>query len=105
MGNSSGKHDSGVTTRAKAITGGAQKGKASLPKLPPNTVKASPDDYAFLEVSDPACCGHREGVGMFRTAPMGWPMLCRVLWPSCSSSTGLTPRYSGSWSLRCLSET
>lgn len=55
MGNSAGKHDSGVTTRAKAITGGAQKGKASLPKLPPNTVKASPEDYAFLEVSDPGC--------------------------------------------------
>ncbi len=54
MGNTGGKQDSGVTTRAKAITGGGagQKGKAALPKLPANAVKASPEDYAFLEVGD-----------------------------------------------------
>jgi len=50
MGNT-GTKDAGVAGRSKAITGGGtgQKGKASLPKLPANAVKSSPDDYAFLE--------------------------------------------------------
>ncbi len=39
-----------MTGRAKAITGGATKGKATLPKLPANTAKASPEDYALIEV-------------------------------------------------------
>lgn len=50
MGNT-GTKEAGVAGRSKAITGGGtgQKGKASLPKLPPNAVKANPDDYPFLE--------------------------------------------------------
>ncbi len=56
MGNSGGKqaNDVGVAARNAAITGGgAQKGKAALPKLPQGTAKSNPDDYAFLEVSPP----------------------------------------------------
>ncbi|GFR45931.1 hypothetical protein Agub_g7393 [Astrephomene gubernaculifera] len=49
MGNSQGKGDVATTSRAKAITGGAVKGKATLPKLPPNAVKSQPEDYAFIE--------------------------------------------------------
>ncbi|KXZ52398.1 hypothetical protein GPECTOR_9g442 [Gonium pectorale] len=49
MGNSQGKGDVATTGRAKAITGGAVKGKATLPKLPPNAVKAQPEDYSFIE--------------------------------------------------------
>lgn len=57
MGNT-GTKEAGVAGRSKAITGGGtgQKGKASLPKLPPNAVKANPDDYPFLEVGVACCC-------------------------------------------------
>lgn len=52
MGNSQGKGDVATTGRAIAITGGTVvKGKATLPKLPPNAVKAQPEDYSFVEVS------------------------------------------------------
>ncbi|EFJ48149.1 hypothetical protein VOLCADRAFT_81219 [Volvox carteri f. nagariensis] len=49
MGNSQGKGDVATTGRAIAITGGAVKGKATLPKLPANAVKAQPEDYSFIE--------------------------------------------------------
>eukprot|EP00198_Chlamydomonas_reinhardtii_P008550 XP_001697887.1 cyclic nucleotide dependent protein kinase [Chlamydomonas reinhardtii] len=49
MGNTQGKGDGAMTGRAKAITGGAVKGKATLPKLPTNAVKSQPEDYAFIE--------------------------------------------------------
>lgn len=37
--------------RVKAITGGAVKGKATLPKLPANALKAQAEDVEFIEVS------------------------------------------------------
>ncbi|GIL55372.1 hypothetical protein Vafri_10921 [Volvox africanus] len=49
MGNLQGKGDVATTGRAIAITGGAVKGKATLPKLPPNAAKAQPEDYSFIE--------------------------------------------------------
>ncbi|KAL6746691.1 kinase-like domain-containing protein [Haematococcus lacustris] len=50
MGNAGTKQTDAGVTRQTAITGGGvQKGKAGLPKLPPNTQKASADDYSFLE--------------------------------------------------------
>ncbi|KAG2493728.1 hypothetical protein HYH03_007951 [Edaphochlamys debaryana] len=49
MGNTQGKGDAAMMGRAKAITGGAVKGKATLPKLPANAVKTAPEDYAFIE--------------------------------------------------------
>ncbi|GFH25548.1 uncharacterized protein HaLaN_23529 [Haematococcus lacustris] len=50
MGNAGTKQTDAGVTRQTAITGGGvQKGKAGLPKLPPNTHKASADDYSFLE--------------------------------------------------------
>ncbi|GIL88393.1 hypothetical protein Vretimale_15023 [Volvox reticuliferus] len=49
MGNVQGKGDVATTGRAIAITGGAVKGKATLPKLPPNAVKAQQEDYSFIE--------------------------------------------------------
>lgn len=54
MGNCQAKGPDDAATnqpqRVFAITGGANKGRGTLPKLPQNTVKANPDDYAFLEV-------------------------------------------------------
>ncbi|GLC62245.1 hypothetical protein PLESTB_001861800 [Pleodorina starrii] len=49
MGNAQAKGDVAVGGRAVAITGGAVKGKATLPKLPPSAVKAQPEDYSFIE--------------------------------------------------------
>ncbi|PNH07578.1 cGMP-dependent protein kinase 2 [Tetrabaena socialis] len=49
MGNSQGKGDGVIQGRAKAITGGAVKGKATLPKLPTNAIKSQQEDYSFIE--------------------------------------------------------
>jgi hypothetical protein len=52
MGQASSAHDeSNAPQRALGgITGGAAQKKTALPKLPPNAVKSSPDDYPFIEV-------------------------------------------------------
>lgn len=68
MGNAQGKPGAspdgvGVGIRSKAITGGAVKGKATLPKLPANAVKCQAEDYTFIEVrrgAAAAACGRRK---------------------------------------------
>ena len=42
--------DGPVVRRGGAITGGGAVQKKGLPKLPPNAVKAAPEDYPILEV-------------------------------------------------------
>ena len=62
MGNGGSKPDGeregtvvGVGRRDVGITGGAAGNKRSLPKLPPNSQKAHPDDYATIEVCSNRC--------------------------------------------------
>lgn len=90
-----------MALRSKAITGGgagAHKGGTGLPKLPPGTIKASPDDYAFLEV---CCCSASTS---FLACNRLNVFLCRELWPSCCCSRSWTQPFNANWLQKCLSE-
>ena len=83
-----------VGVRSKAITGGAVKGKATLPKLPSNAVKCGPDEYPFVEVRSAAdwlpgavlggaCCSGlfvtRRALHVCRARVRGAPVQCMSL--------------------------